>query len=254
MVSVLAPWLAPHDPVRPDAAHRYLAPLSEGHLLGTDEQGRDVFSRLLWGGRTTLLWTFAAVTAAVVIGTALGLAAAFGRGAGAALLMRVVDLLFAFPVVIVAVSLAEIIGTGPAVVALSVVFATVPYVTRIVYGEARRERGKEYVDAATVLGAGRATVLLREVLPNIGPTVLVYWSTLIGMMTVFAASLGSLGVGVQPPTPDWGRMVAEGAKVLLSGSAYVAIAPGLAILVVGVAFSWFGDGLRDLLDPRRVRR
>lgn len=254
VVSALAPWIAPLDPTLPDAANRYLPPLSPGHLLGTDEQGRDVFSRLLWGGRTTLVCSFLAVTTAVVAGTVLGLAAAFGRSAVSGPIMRFVDILFAFPVVIVAVSVAEIIGTGLLVVGISVVFATVPYVTRIVYAEAKRERGKEYVEAAAALGAGRWSILLREVLPNIATTVLVYWSTLVGMMTVFASSLSSLGIGVQPPTADWGRMVAEGAKVLISGSPFVALAPGVAILLVGLAFNWFGDGLRDLLDPRAVRR
>lgn len=252
-VSVLAPWLAPHDPLAVDEARRYLTPFAPGHLLGTDEHGRDLLSRLIWGGRATVLTTVLATSVAVAAGTVLGLVAAFAHRWISGAVMRIVDLLFAFPVIIVALSVAEVAGLGTTVVAVSIVFSAVPYVTRIVFAEALREQSKEYVQAARVLGAGTATVALREVMPNIGSTVLVYWSSLVGILVVFASSLSSLGIGVQPPTPDWGRMVAEGAKVLIVGLPHVAVIPGLAIALVGLAFNQVGDGLRDRLDPRRSR-
>jgi peptide/nickel transport system permease protein len=249
-VSVLAPWLAPHDPIAPDAAHRYLPPLSPGHLFGTDEQGRDILSRLIWGGRATIAPTAAATTVAVVLGGALGLVAGWSRSWWSAAVMRLVDILFAFPVIIVAFALAEVIGMGMWVVAAAVVFAAVPYVSRIVYAETRRQAQSEYIDAARSLGAPPWELLGRELLPNLAATIVVYWTSLVGILIVLASSLSAVGIGVQPPTPDWGRMVAEGAKVLLSGSPFVAVIPGLAILVVGLAFNWLGDGLRDVLDPR----
>lgn len=249
-ISLAAPWISPHDPIAPDAVNRYLPPMTDGHLLGTDEQGRDILSRLIWGGRATLGPTAAATTVAVLIGSIIGLLAGWSRSWLSGAVMRVTDVLFAFPVVIVAFALAEIIGMGLWVVAAAVVFAAVPYVTRIVYAETRRQRESEYVDAAVALGASSWTIVVRELLPNIGATIIVYWTSLIGILVVLASSLSAVGIGVQPPTPDWGRMVAEGAKVLLSGSPYVALIPGLAILVVGLAFNWLGDGLRDVLDPR----
>ncbi|MGW8815000.1 ABC transporter permease [Gordonia terrae] len=250
IVSVLAPWLAPSDPTVGDAASRYLSPGTDGHVLGTDEQGRDILSRLTWGGRATIVPTAIATSVAVAIGSSIGLLTGWSRSWVSGGVMRIVDILFAFPVVIVAFALAEVIGMGVWVVAASVVFAAAPYVTRIVYAETRRQRELEYVDAAIGLGASTSTILRTEVLPNVGATIIVYWTSLIGILIVLASSLSALGIGVQPPTPDWGRMVAEGAKVLISGSPFVAIVPGVAILVVGLAFNWLGDGLRDVLDPR----
>ncbi|MFW0785678.1 ABC transporter permease [Gordonia sp. CPCC 206044] len=250
VVSALAPWLAPFDPTVGDPASRYLQPGSDGHLLGTDEQGRDILSRLIWGGRATIVPTAIATSVAVLIGSAIGLLAGWSRSWVSSGVMRIIDILFAFPVVIVAFALAEVIGMGVWVVASAVVFAAVPYVTRIVYAETRRQRELEYVEASIGLGASSWTILRSEILPNVGATIIVYWTSLIGILIVLASSLSALGIGVQPPTPDWGRMVAEGAKVLISGSPFVAIVPGVAILIVGLAFNWLGDGLRDVLDPR----
>ncbi|WLP91648.1 ABC transporter permease [Gordonia sp. NB41Y] len=249
VVSLLAPWVAPYDPIVADAANRYLPPGTGGHLLGTDEQGRDVLSRIIWGARATVGPTVAATTVAVVLGSVLGLLAGWSRSWWSALVMRIVDIMFAFPVVIVAFALAEAIGMGVWVVATAVVFAAAPYVARVVFAETRREREKEYVQAATTLGASTRGVILGELLPNVAAAIVVYWTSLIGILVVLASSLSAVGIGVQPPTPDWGRMVAEGAKVLISGSPVVALAPGIAILVVALAFNWVGDGLRDVLDP-----
>lgn len=254
VLSIAAPWISPYDPTVPDAANRYLEPLSPGHFFGTDEQGRDILSRMLWGGRATLVPTFLATTAAALLGSVAGLLAGLFDSWPSAFFMRVVDVLFAFPVVIIALALAEVLGMGVWVIVFSIVFAATPYVTRVVYAETRRQRGQDYVIAARSLGAGWGAVAFREVLPNVIVTILVYWTSLIGVLIVFASSLSALGIGVQPPTPDWGRMVAEGAKVLISGSPAVAIIPGIAILLIGLAFNWLGDGLRDILDPHTVAK
>lgn len=249
-ISLLAPLIAPQNPLTQNYAERYLSPFTDGHVLGTDSEGRDVLSRLIWGGRTTLLISFLATTAAAVIGSLLGLAAGFAGNALSSFIMRTTDLLLAFPVIMVALSLAEIVGPGGWVIGISIAFSAVPYITRITYGEARRERNKEYVEAAEALGASKLGVMVTEVLPNISTAIIVYWSSLIGITTVFAVSLSALGIGIQPPTPDWGQMIADGSQVLLSGSPWEAIIPGLAVLLVGLAFNWLGDGLRDILDPR----
>ncbi|MGW3957742.1 ABC transporter permease [Streptomyces sp. NPDC004752] len=248
-VSALAPWITPCDPDAGDADNVLAAVGSPGHLLGTDDQGRDVLSRLLAGGRTALLVSTASVAAALVIGTALGLLGAFAGRRTSAVLMRAVDLMFAFPVILVALSLAAVLQPGPTVLIGTVVFAAVPYVTRVVFAEAKVEREKDYVEAARSLGASRAEILLREVLPNVLSPVVIYGTSLVGVNIVFTASLSALGLGVQPPQADWGRMISEGAKVLVNGSPGVATFPAVAILLVSLAFNWLGDGLRDVLDP-----
>ena len=249
LLSALAPWIAPYDPNAADPALRLAPPGTPGHLLGLDGQGRDLLSRLLWGGRESLLSTIAPVAVAVLISLVLGLFAGYTRGRAAALVMRVVDILFAFPMVLLAIGLATALGPGFGTIALTIVFTATPYLTRVVYAGVRAERDKEYVEAARVLGAPTRTVLLREILPNVATPAIVYGTTLVGSMIVFLAGLSFLGLGTQPPTADWGRMVSEGAQVLVLDAAHVATVPALAIVAVALAFNWLGNGLRDILDP-----
>ena len=250
LLSTLAPWIAPSDPNAADPALRLAPPGTPGHLLGLDGQGRDLLSRLLWGGRESLLSTIAPVAVAVLISLALGLFAGYTRGRAAALVMRVVDILFAFPMVLLAIGLATALGPGFWTIALTIVFTATPYLTRVVYAGVRAERDKEYVEAARVLGAPTRTVLLREILPNVATPAIVYGTTLVGSMIVFLAGLSFLGLGTQPPTADWGRMVSEGAQVLVLDAAHVATVPALAIVAVALAFNWLGNGLRDILDKQ----
>jgi len=250
-VSVAAPWIAPYDPNVADAALR-LAPLGTlDHILGVDAQGRDILSRVIWGGRSSLLVSVLPVAAAVLLSIALGLAAGYKGGKLAAFIMRVIDLAFAFPMVLLAIGLATAFGPGLWTVGLTIIFSATPYLTRVVYAEVRAERDKEYVEAAQALGASQFEIVFREILPNVATSVLVYGTTMVGGMIVFSAGLSFLGLGAQPPTADWGRMVSEGSKVLILGSAHVATVPALVIVAVALAFNWLGDGLRDLLDPRR---
>ncbi|KAB2698769.1 ABC transporter permease [Ochrobactrum sp. Kaboul] len=250
-VSVAAPWIAPYDPNVADAALR-LAPVgTPDHILGVDAQGRDILSRVIWGGRSSLLVSVLPVAAAVLLSIALGLAAGYKGGKLAAFIMRVIDLAFAFPMVLLAIGLATAFGPGLWTVGLTIIFSATPYLTRVVYAEVRAERDKEYVEAAQALGASQSEIVFREILPNVATSVLVYGTTMVGGMIVFSAGLSFLGLGAQPPTADWGRMVSEGSKVLILGSAHVATVPALVIVAVALAFNWLGDGLRDLLDPRR---
>lgn len=250
LLALLAPWIAPYDPNAADPALRLEPPFTPGHLLGLDGQGRDLLSRVIWGGRESLLSTLVPVFVAVVLSLALGLFAGYARGRSSALVMRIIDILFAFPMVLLAIGLATALGPGRWTIALTIVFTATPYLTRVVYAGVRAERDKEYVEAARALGASTGTVLLREILPNVATPAIVYGTTLVGSMIVFLSGLSFLGLGTQPPTADWGRMVSEGAQVLVLDAAHVATAPALAIVSVALAFNWLGNGLRDWLDPR----
>ncbi|WP_229745118.1 ABC transporter permease [Sediminivirga luteola] len=249
--SVFAPLVAPHDPLLSDPASKYLPPGSPGHLLGTDDQGRDLLSRIIWGGRTSLLIAVVAVAFSTVVGSALAIVAGFAGPLLSGLIMRTVDVMFAFPVIIVAVALAALFAPGPSVVILAIAFAVIPYVSRVVFAEVKQQKGQDYVEAAVSLGAGHASILFREVLPNVTTQIIVYATSLVGGMVVFASSLSAVGIGVQPPTADWGQMIATGARVVISGNLYVALFPGLMVLIVALAFNWLGDGLRDVLDVRQ---
>lgn len=251
LLSAFAPVLAPYDPDLADGGIKYLGIGERGHLLGTDDQGRDILSRLIWGGRTSLIIAALASFTATVLGSALALVAGFSNDKVAGLIMRTIDIMFAFPVIIIALVLAVIFSPGTPVVILSIVFAAIPYVTRVVFAEVKLQRGREYVESAESLGAGFFAILLREMLPNVIGQIVVYGTGLVGGMIVFSSSLSALGIGVQPPTADWGRMISEGAKVIISGDVHVALLPGLVVLLVALAFNWLGDGLRDVLDPHK---
>ncbi len=193
-VSIAAPWIAPHDPVAADPAHR-LAPIgSPGYLLGADAQGRDVLSRLIWGGRFSLQASIVPVFLAVTMSLALGLLAGYFGGRWSAALMRGIDLLFAFPMVMVAIGLAAVLGPGLWTVALTVVLSITPYLLRVVYADVKAERDKDYVEAARALGASTTDILAQEILPNVVTSSIVYGTTLVGGMIVFIAGLSFLGL------------------------------------------------------------
>ncbi|MFF7710399.1 ABC transporter permease subunit [Pseudomonas sp. NPDC007930] len=250
LASLLAPWLAPYDPNFAQPRLRLGGLGSPGHWLGLDAQGRDLFSRVLWGGRSALLACLPPVLGAALLALLLGLFAGWREGRASALVMRVLDMLLAFPMVLLAIGLAAAFGPGLAAVSLTIGLAALPYLARVVYADVRAERGKDYLAAARALGASPAALLWQELLPNVLTSVVVYATTLVGGMLVFLAGLGFMGLGVQPPYADWGRMVSEGASVMLQGHAHVATVPALAIVAVALAFNWLGDGLRDALDPR----
>jgi peptide/nickel transport system permease protein len=250
LVSLFAPLLAPYDPLATDPSAKFLPPGSDGHLLGTDDLGRDLLSRLLWGGRTSLLLAVISVAGATAVGSVAALLAGFAGPRLSGVVMRLVDMLFAFPVILVAVALAAVLSPGAPVVVVAIVFYVVPYVTRVVFTEVKQHTRREYVEAATALGATRWSLMVREVLPNVTGQIVVYATGLVATMVVFSASLSAVGIGVQPPTPDWGQMIASGAEVVLSGHMYVAVIPGLTVVLVALAFNWLGDALHDLASPR----
>jgi peptide/nickel transport system permease protein len=252
VISIFAPWLSPHDPTE-NVANINAPPGSEGLLLGADVDGRDILSRLFWGGRIALLVGIGPTLAATIISLLLGLIAGyFGRWLDQ-LIMRITDIFFAFPLVLLAIVIAGIMEPGVPTIIIAITIALTPYITRLVRTTTMSVKQQPYIEAARAGGAGSAAILARYILPNMIAPVIVYSTTLIGLMMVVGSGLSFLGLGVQPPDADWGTMVAEGRGVLKKAP-HATIFPGLVIVFVSLAFSFVGDGLRDALDPRaRVR-
>ena len=251
LAAIFAPLLTPYSPVAGDPVDRLAGIGTDGHPLGLDGQGRDIWTRLLYGGRNSL--TVAVVPVLVVFPLALmiGLFAGFRRSRAGETLMRVLDVLFAFPLVLLAIALSAVLGAGLDNVMLAIGITLVPYMARVAYTATVQEASKDYIEAARAYGANPLLLMFRELMPNVVVQLLVYATTLCGLMIVVASGLSFLGVGVIPPTPDWGIMTADGKNVLLEGIYHVATIPGLLILVVSLAFNLIGDGIRDALDPRK---
>ncbi|MEU4077797.1 ABC transporter permease [Streptomyces venezuelae] len=249
LVAVLAPVLAPYDPEALDLAAS-LVGTGGDHLLGTDQSGRDILSRLLHGARTGLLGPLLVVGVSTLLGLLLGVVAAWRGGWADAVLSRSMDLVFAIPGLMLAILLVSVVGPGMTapVVAMSVAYT--PYVGRLVRGIARQEKRRPYIEAYVVQGWSGWTVCLRHLLPNIAPTVLAQSAMNFGYALMDLAALSFLGFGVQPPTADWGAMINEGQGAVLQGAMLPALAPSACIVLAVVAFGIVGEGLADRIARR----
>ena len=243
-----APWLAPADPAKQSLIEKRARP-SEKFLLGADEFGRDILSRIIYGSRVALLVGLLSVAIALGLGLILGCLAGFAGGWIDVVLMRGVEILLAFPYLLLAIAVVSALGPGVLNTTIAVGIWGTPTVTRLVRGAVLAARDSEYVRAAKALGATPARVLLRHVLRNILPTVIVYSTLFMANAILVEAALSFLGLGVPPPTPSWGLMVSSGRDFLLVAP-HIATIPGLAIMVAVLGFNLLGDGLRDALDPR----
>jgi peptide/nickel transport system permease protein len=248
LTAVLAPWLAPYDPTRQSLIEKRAQPGAK-YLLGADEFGRDILSRVIYGSRVALLVGVLSVMIALVGGLVLGTAAGFTGGWLDALMMRAVDILLAFPYLLLALAIVAALGPGALNTTIAVGIWGVPAVTRIVRGSVLALRETEYVGAARALGAPAPALLRRHILPNVLPGLIVYATLFMANAILLEAALSFLGLGVQPPTASWGLMVSTGRDVLLVAP-HVATVPGVAIMVAVLGFNLVGDGLRDALDPR----
>jgi peptide/nickel transport system permease protein len=249
MLCVLAPLLAPYDPNAVDAANR-LAPVgSAGHLLGTDDLGRDLLSRLLWGGQVSLVVGLLPVALGVIVGVGLGAAAGYFRGTVDAVIMRCLDVLLAFPAYLLAIAIVSALGAGLSNAILAIAIFSSAAFARLVRGSVLSIRERDYVFAARLMGSGDGRIVWQHVLPNVLTPVIVFATLEAGRTIIFAAGLSFLGLGAQPPTAEWGAMLAQG-RGLLNVAPHVATLPGVAILLVSLGLNLFGDGLRDALDPR----
>jgi peptide/nickel transport system permease protein len=251
LAALTAPLIAPYAPDAVDVQNR-LQPPSPAHWLGTDALGRDVLSRLIWGAQISLMAGFLVVLVAAGFGTLLGTLAAYARGWTDETLMRLTDLVLCFPPIILALAIAAALGIGTTNTIIAMLVVWWPKFARLARALALVQRSQEYVEAATVVGLSPARILLRHIVPNaMGPLVVLVTLDLGNAIITFAG-LSFLGLGVVPPTAEWGAMVAEGRELVEQW--WVATFPGLAILTVVVGFNFLGDGLRDWLDPRTRRR
>jgi ABC-type dipeptide/oligopeptide/nickel transport system permease subunit len=249
IMSVLAPVLAPYDPTIGDDDSIMVPPLSKGHLLGTDTQGRDLLSRIFFGARLAFPEAVIPVVAAASAGLMLGLIGGFFPRSIGEVVMRALDVLFAVPMVLLAIAIAATLGNGLPTVILSMAIVITPYIARVVATTTAQQRSAPFIEAARCAGFNDWQILRREILPHVIPAVVVYGTTNMGAMVVFAAGFGFLGLGAQPPTPDWGAMISGGMRSLASAP-WISTVPGIAIVVISLAFNYVGDGLRVALDPR----
>ncbi len=246
LLALAAPLLAPADPTAGHLADRLLDPGAPGHPLGTDTQGRDLLSRLLWAARPSLVAGLLPVAVAALAGALIGITAALAGRATEQALLRGLDVLYAFPGVLLAIAVATLLTPGPGATVLALSVVLTPAVARVAFTETRRIRAAEYLEAATVSGATRPALILRQVLPVVAPVVLVYATSLVGLAVVYAAGLSFLGLGVAPPAPEWGAMLDELRPALFTHP-WLAALPALVILAVSVAFNTLGESLRTRL-------
>jgi peptide/nickel transport system permease protein len=247
--ALLAPWIAPHDPSAGSIRLRLAAVGAPSHVLGTDEQGRDMLSRLLWGGRMTLVAGLTPVVVAFVVGTVLGVIAGYTGGLVNTLVMRTMDIFYAFPAVLLAIAISGALGPGlpNTLISLSIVF--VPRVVRVAESATVQVKGLEYVAAAKASGASVWQILRHHLLANILGPVLVFASTQVSLSIILAAGLSFLGLGVTPPAAEWGLML-NTLRQSIYVNAVVPALPGLAIFVTSMAFNLASDGLRDAMEIR----
>jgi len=247
-LAVFAPWVTQYSPIKPDFFNT-LKPPDHAHVMGTDDLGRDVLSRVIFGTRTSLLAGVISVGIAVLIGLPVGLVSGFYRGRLDDVLMRVTDAMLSFPFLVLALAITAALGTGlgKAMIAIGIVFT--PQFIRLARGQVLSEREQNYVEAARGLGAGDTRIIRRHILPNILSPVFVQASLATAAAITAEAALSFLGLGTQPPTPSWGSML-NIAQAYLGSAPWMALWPGLAIFITVLAINLTGDGLREALDPR----
>lgn len=247
VAAALAPWVSPYDPVAQDVVSRFAPPSAE-HLLGTDHLGRDVLSRLLYGARYSMFAALAVGTAVLGIGLAIGLVSGFIGGWLDGLIMRVVDVLLAFPSFLLALAVVGALGPGLVNLMVALVLVSWASYARIVRGLVLSVREEPYVEAATALGLRSRRVAIRHVLPSVLAPVVVLWTLQSGRLLLAISALSFLGLGIQPPTPEWGAMLNE-ARTYLARAPQLMVYSGTLITLAALGFNLVGDGLRDVLDP-----
>ncbi|MGY0693572.1 nickel transporter permease [Virgibacillus sp. FSP13] len=248
LTAIFAPMIATHSPTDQNIIDRYMAPSSD-HLLGTDELGRDIFSRIVYGSRISIQIGVIAVGIAMIVGVLLGgIAGYFGRWVDQ-IIMRIIDIMMAFPSILLAIALVAVLGPSLRNAMIAVGIVGVPQFARIVRSAVLSVKETEYIEAAKAIGAKHGRVLMQHVLPNCVAPIIVQATLSVGTAILDAAGLSFLGLGAQPPTPEWGAMLSDG-RAALQNAPWVVTFPGLAIFFVVLGFNLFGDGLRDALDPR----
>ncbi|MEO6929799.1 MAG: glutathione ABC transporter permease GsiD [Casimicrobiaceae bacterium] len=253
VVAIVAPWIVPFDAETYFDYDLLNAPPSHLHWFGVDALGRDIFSRILMGARISLAAGFVSVAAGAIVGTLLGLVAGYYEGWADRIIMRICDVLFAFPGILLAIGIVAILGGGMANVIVAVAVFSIPTFARLVRGNTLALKHLTFIEAVRSIGATDWTIIARHIFPGTIPAVIVYFSLRVGTSIITAASLSFLGMGAQPPTPEWGAML-DAARADMLTAPHEAIFPAIAIFVTVLAFNLLGDALRDALDPRLERR
>ena len=248
-VAIFAPWIAPHDPFVQDLGNRLQPPGTPGHWLGTDDFGRDILSRIIHGARITLYIIALVAVTAPVLGLLIGTVAGYFGGWIDAILMRLTDIFLAFPRLILALALVAVLGPGIENAVLAIALTAWPPYARVARAETLTIRNSDYIAAVRLQGAGSPRIIMGHVVPMCLPSVIIRVTLDMAGVILIAAGLGFLGLGVQPPQPEWGLMISSGRKFLFE-QWWVATMPGLAIFIVSLGFNLLGDGLRDVLDPK----
>lgn len=248
LVAVFAPILSPYDPLEQDAVSR-LSPSSADHWLGTDDFGRDVLSRIIWGSRVSLIIGILSVVAGLIVGTGMGMVAGYYGGKVETLIMRAVDVLMCFPDLILAIAVTAVLGSNLVNLIITIAIVMTPRFARLSHGQLLKMKESEYVVAAQAIGAKVPRILVRHIFPNIFGELLVAGTLWVGVAIRLEANLAFIGLGVQPPTPTWGNMIREGVDVLINAPG-ISVYSGLSILITILAFNTLGDGIRDMIDPK----
>ena len=252
ILSVLAPVVSPHNPLAVDPDNARLPP-GPGHLLGTDELGRDVLSRVIWGGRVSIPVAFVAVSVGLVVGGGIGLTAGYRGKRTDLLLMRFIDALLAFPALILAIAIVAALGPTLVNAMIAIGVVQIPIYARLTRAQVLQVKNFDFVTAARALGASPARLIVRHLLPNLLNPIIVQISLSAAFAILAEATLSFLGLGAQPPTPDWGFMINTGSRFLSNGFWWMTLGPAVAICLAVFGFNWLGDALRDALDPRLRR-
>ncbi len=251
VLAIIGPWIAPYNPDLPNLSLAWVGPVG-GHLLGFDFEGRDVLSRLLAGAQSSMIGPLAVVVGAMVLGTLIAVVSAWRRGLTDTVASSGLDILFAFPGILLAVLAAAVFGAGLTAAAVALAIAYMPYVARVLRGAALRERGQPYVAALEVQGVSGASICLRHIVPNMLPLIVAQATILFGWAMVDLAAISFLGLGVQPPAPNWGVMISENQPGILQGYPLPALAAGVCIVGVVIAFNILGERLFE--QAQMVRR
>lgn len=252
LTAVLAPWIAPYDPLRMAVGPRFQPP-SLTHWFGTDDFGRDVLSRIVYGARLTLQIGVIAVGISLTSGLLLGLVAGYAGAWPERVLMRLVDVLFSFTEIVIALACLAILGIGLTNAMIAIGIASIPFYARVTHSIVLVEKGKPYFEAGVAAGAGHVRMIFLHLLPNVVPTLIVVGTLGVSTAVLAAAGLSFLGLGAQPPQPEWGFMLSS-SRDLISRAPWMMIFPGMAIAITVLGFNLLGDGIREVLDPRQVKR
>ncbi|MBC8492696.1 MAG: ABC transporter permease [Chloroflexi bacterium] len=253
LIAVFAPLIVPYDPIDVQTADRFLPPGRRGHILGTDFLGRDVFSRIIFGSRVSLLLAGLSVVLGALLGVTAGVLAGFTGGWVDTIVMRITDVIFSIPSLMIALGVVGLVGRSMEAVVIALGVAYSPLFALVCHSAVVGLREMGFVEASRAIGSSRLRILWKDIVPNILPLIMVQATTSLSWAILAEASLGFLGMSVEPPTPSWGTMLTEGREYFYSGPT-VPLFAGLMVLIVVFAFNLFGDGLRDLLDPRAWER